>query len=302
MPTQQPMLFSEASSYTLGFIKAAELDAERLVSLVKDAKPRFIFDLRPAPSFARGSIQRRAIFSLFNEYKVQYFDVAGVLGVTGTRDGILNPALLIDAIQVNIIRTSKGFFGPVFFFIDDDLFNENYFTAVATRLPNQDGCGWDIACWPNDTKQNKATQRDLIFISHANPEDNEVASWLSARLAAHGYQVWSDVTRLIGGEVIWDTIEQAIRQRAAKVIVLLSKRGHQKPGLLDEVNVAVATERTEAIERFVIPIRIDDLAFTAVRANLARKKLSTPQQIYQKHFELFLRRSKRTAFQNLAQC
>jgi hypothetical protein len=273
MPAMQPMLFSEASAHTLGFIKAGEIDANRLVSLVADARPRLVFDLRPAPSFARGSIQRRAIFSLFERHKVQYFDVAGVLGVTATRDGLLNPALLIHGIQINILRTTKAFFGPIFFFMDDDLFNDDYFTAVANHLPHQDGRGWDIACWPHDPKPNKTTPRDIVFVSHANPEDNEIASWVSARLAAHGYKVWSDVTRLIGGELIWDTIEQAIRERAAKVIVLLSKRGHQKPGLLDEVNVAVATERAEGIERFVVPVRIDDLPFSAVRANLARKNI-----------------------------
>jgi hypothetical protein len=273
MPTRQPMLFSESSSYTLGFIKAGELDADRLVSLVQDAKPRIIFDLRPAPSFARGTIQRRTLFSLFEKNGVDYYDVAGVLGVTAARDGLLNPSLLIDAIQVNILRKSKGLFGPIFFFIDDDLFSEDYFMAIANRLPHQDGRGWDIACWPNQGSLDDGAERDLVFISHANPEDNDVATWLSSRLAAHGYQVWSDVTRIVGGELIWDTIEQAIRQRAAKVIVLLSKRGHQKPGLLDEVNVAIATERAEALGRFVIPVRIDNLPFAAVRANLARKNI-----------------------------
>jgi hypothetical protein len=117
------------------------------------------------------------------------------------------------------------------------------------------------------------TDRSFPTANHANPQDNDVALWLSARLAAEGYQVWSDVTRLIGGELIWDTIEHAIRTQAAKVIVLLSRKGHQKPGLLDEVNVAIATERAEAIDRFVVPVRIDDLPYTQVRANLARKNI-----------------------------
>jgi hypothetical protein len=272
-PGRQAMLFSDASSFTLGFIRAGELDAARLTNLIEDAKPRLIFDLRPVPSFARGTIQRRAIFALFEKHQVEYFDVAGVLGVSARRDGLLNPALLIDAIQVNILRSSKGLAGPVFFFVDDELFNDDYFTAIANRLPHQDGRGWDIACWPNDPKIEEEVSRQLIFLSHANPEDNEIAAWFCSRLAAQGYQVWSDITRLIGGEVIWDTIEEAIRRRAAKVIVLLSKRGHQKPGLLDEVNVAIATERVEGLERFVIPVRIDDLPFTSVRANLARKNV-----------------------------
>jgi hypothetical protein len=271
---RQPMLFSDASLHTLGFIKAGDLDADKLVSLIKEAKPRVIFDLRSVPSFARGTLTRRSVFALFQEHGVSYFDVAGVLGVAGGRDGLLNPALLVDSLQVNILRTTKGLLGPIFFFVNEDLFFEEYFSAVAKQLPHQDGRGWDIACWPNEAPPpDKKDSRDLVFISHANPQDNEIALWLAARLAASGYQVWSDVTRLIGGEVFWDTIEDAIRNRAAKVIVILSRAGHQKPGLLDEVNVAVATERSEKLERFVIPLRVDDLPFTEVRANLARKNI-----------------------------
>lgn len=270
---RQAMLFSEASAYTLGFIKAAELDAERLVGLIEQAKPHLIFDLRPAPSFAQGTLSRRAMFALFKQHGTEYFDVAGVLGVTARRDALLNPALLIDTIQINILRSGKGLYGPIFFFVEDELFNEDYFSGIAQRLPNQDGRGWDIACWPNNPTLDPEDERRLVFISHANPQDNHIAGWFGARLAAEGYQVWSDVTRLLGGEVIWDSIEHAIRTQAAKVIVLLSRKGHEKPGVLDEVNVAIATERSEGLERFVIPVRIDDLPFTKVRANLARKNI-----------------------------
>ncbi|MHB1565857.1 MAG: toll/interleukin-1 receptor domain-containing protein [Acidiferrobacter sp.] len=45
-----------------------------------------------------------------------------------------------------------------------------------------------------------SVKRTLIFISHATPEDNDFTLWLGARLASAGYSVWSDVTKLIGGE------------------------------------------------------------------------------------------------------
>ena len=38
-----------------------------------------------------------------------------------------------------------------------------------------------------------ALTRDAIFISHANPEDNDFTVWLGARLTAAGYEVWADV-------------------------------------------------------------------------------------------------------------
>ena len=37
----------------------------------------------------------------------------------------------------------------------------------------------------------------IVFISHSNPEDNDFTTWLAARLALAGYEVWSDITKLI---------------------------------------------------------------------------------------------------------
>ena len=42
-------------------------------------------------------------------------------------------------------------------------------------------------------------ERRTVFISHANPEDNDFASWLGSRLANAGYDVWTDVLSLVGG-------------------------------------------------------------------------------------------------------
>ena len=115
--------------------------------------------------------------------------------------------------------------------------------------------------------------RDVVFISHANPEDNEFARWLGASLSTLGYRVWSDVTRLIGGEEFWDDIEEAIRKKSAKVVVCLSRISQTKKGVLDEINCAVGTERSQGLDNFVIPIRLDDLPFSDVRANIGRKNI-----------------------------
>ena len=58
--------------------------------------------------------------------------------------------------------------------------------------------------------------RRLVFISHANPQDNVITLWLATRLASAGYEVWSDLTKLIGGELFWDDIAEAIRVHSAK--------------------------------------------------------------------------------------
>ena len=60
--------------------------------------------------------------------------------------------------------------------------------------------------------------RDTLLLSHANPEDNVVTRWLALRLASEGYGVWSDITKLLGGERFWDNIEEAIRERTVKFV------------------------------------------------------------------------------------
>ena len=76
--------------------------------------------------------------------------------------------------------------------------------------------------------------KKLIFISHANPNDNDFTIWLSARLASDGYEVWSDLTHLVGGEVFWKDIDESLRQYTIKFISVLSpvsvtKRGFGLP-------------------------------------------------------------------------
>lgn len=101
--------------------------------------------------------------------------------------------------------------------------------------------------------------RDMLFASHANPEDNSVARWLAFRLASAGYGVWCDLTRLLGGERFWESIEEAVRERTAKFLFVLSRASNTKPGPRDELELALRVQREANLRSFVIPLWIDDL-------------------------------------------
>jgi len=124
---------------------------------------------------------------------------------------------------------------------------------------------------PNTSESTAATERRLVFISHANPEQNDFVLWLGVQLANAGYEVWSDVTKLIGGEVFWDDIEDAIRHHTAKFVLVVSRAALDKEGVKDEINLAVMVERAQKVEKFVVPVRVDDVPFTEFKANIARK-------------------------------
>lgn len=110
----------------------------------------------------------------------------------------------------------------------------------------------------------------MIFLSHANPEDNEFTLWLSLRLAREGYPVWCDLTRLLGGEDFWKEADKTIREGTIKFLYVLSKTSNTKDGPLQELAVAKKVARKHRLKDFVIPLVVDDLPTGEFNAELTR--------------------------------
>ncbi|MGD0461643.1 MAG: toll/interleukin-1 receptor domain-containing protein [Tepidisphaeraceae bacterium] len=103
--------------------------------------------------------------------------------------------------------------------------------------------------------------REAVFVSHANPEDNAFATWLTLRLAREGYKMWCDVVKLFGGDDFWRDVENAIRQNTRKFIFVTSRASNQKQGTLQELAVASGVASQLNDTGFIIPVKIDDLPF-----------------------------------------
>ena len=112
--------------------------------------------------------------------------------------------------------------------------------------------------------------RDTLLLSHANPEDNEITLWLALQLANQGYRVWCDLTKLLGGEVFWDNIEEVIKARAVKVLYVLSRTANSKDGPLKELHFAQGVAKREKLKDFVIPLHIDDLPHGEITIEITR--------------------------------
>ncbi len=78
-------------------------------------------------------------------------------------------------------------------------------------------------------------QRDILFIGHANPEDNEFTLWLQAKLIKEGYKSECDLSYLIGGEGdYWKNLQQIFENSSAKYLLVLSHSAFTKQGVIDE--------------------------------------------------------------------
>lgn len=107
-------------------------------------------------------------------------------------------------------------------------------------------------------------ERDTIFISHATPDDNDFVRWLGTRLTGHGYKVWADLFELRGGTPFWNSIEEALRHHACKVIFVVSRKSvdPNRTGVRNELSVADAMKKALPDQEFIIPVRIDDTPFS----------------------------------------
>lgn len=104
--------------------------------------------------------------------------------------------------------------------------------------------------------------RNLIFISHANPADNDFTAWLGGRLSAMGYRVWADLRDLKGGSKHWQEIERKIRDEAVKVLVVTTRASRTAEGVDNEINIAKGIEKELALKEFIIQLKVDDLPYT----------------------------------------
>lgn len=109
--------------------------------------------------------------------------------------------------------------------------------------------------------------RDIIFISHATPEDNEFTIWLASRLELLGYKVWIDKKELLGGETFWETIESTIKNNAIKFLLVYSKnicysnRNEVKGGIQKEIDFAQQVMKDQALNDFFIILHIDNSGY-----------------------------------------
>ena len=99
-------------------------------------------------------------------------------------------------------------------------------------------------------------KREALFISHANPEDNAFKLWLGGKLTALGYEVFADVLRLRGGYDWARILETAIREKAAKVLLVATPHGVHKQGVRNELAIATDTAKKIADDQFIVPLRL----------------------------------------------
>lgn len=107
--------------------------------------------------------------------------------------------------------------------------------------------------------------RTVLFLSHANPEDDAFVIWLAAQLAIAGYSVWCDKTKLLGGENFWKDIDEGIDAFTFRFLFVSTLAANTKKGTLRELKLAFDAQQKHRIKDFVVPLKIDQFPFESMQ-------------------------------------
>lgn len=97
-PASQATLFPSPRPNLLVFVAMIEMRGRSFCELLESIRPSLIFDLRPVPYFDLHGLTRKRFFKLIESLDSVYHDVAGLLGVTSSRDGYPNPELIAETL------------------------------------------------------------------------------------------------------------------------------------------------------------------------------------------------------------
>ncbi|QUM73666.1 toll/interleukin-1 receptor domain-containing protein [Sphingopyxis granuli] len=266
-------LFAASDPSLLVFIDFTAIAEAEFLSLLVSSRPKIVIDARAAPRFDVGNLNRKLVFSMFKDVGSSYFDLGAMVGTAALRSIASDADQISSIVQTNVFRGQSQVEGPVAIILEKAAATVDFIDRFAASIDHVSRSGWTTLKVPVVKNHSGLGQRSVVFISHATPNDNPFAQWLATQLSLSGYEVWTDFDRLGGGELFWDTIEDVIRNKAAKVVVAASRLAQTRSGVLDEVSLAITMERTLGLDNFVVPLRIDDMPHSEFRANLLRKNI-----------------------------
>lgn len=99
--------------------------------------------------------------------------------------------------------------------------------------------------------------RDTIFLIKASPVDDEFSLWLAPKLEAEGYRVFADILTLQPGDRWRRQINQALRYRATKILLVCRDATLADPDVQDDLDIALEVAKELGDTRFVIPLRLE---------------------------------------------
>jgi hypothetical protein len=123
----------------LGFIDMSRVSDVALETIFTQVQPGWAFDLRPAPYFDIGHLNRKRMFELFRTSGTSYRDVTGSLRITERNDASLNSGAIAGFLNETL--SARPYRAPIVVLVDDEETLEHAMRVLPHSLCAE-GAGW----------------------------------------------------------------------------------------------------------------------------------------------------------------
>ncbi len=104
-PGPQSALFPETRPGVVVFVCFPDVEEREFENLIESARPSFVIDLRVAPRFDVGRLNRDRVFDLFDAIGSRYVDLTGVLLNGASRADVMTSfGELLSSTSFNLLR------------------------------------------------------------------------------------------------------------------------------------------------------------------------------------------------------
>ena len=137
----QHTLFEMAGRNLLVFLDMANTSETMFLSVIEGGIVR-VFDLRVAPRFDVGRLNRARVFCLFDSLRISYFDIPGNQSILSRYDVRLNPESIAPIISPIISKANLA--GPNLFLLEDDSRTKTFAQLLPKSLHPTPKRGWKV--------------------------------------------------------------------------------------------------------------------------------------------------------------
>jgi hypothetical protein len=143
VPTQAA-LFPSAQKPQLMFASLPGVSDQDFLALVASARPAVVVDLRRAPRFSVGCLNRRAVLECFARNNAVYLDGMAISDCSVKEDGDPDVGTLLAALRTAIPDVASGDKGPILFLTMQSSHHADLLNAITAEWYRQTSANWDV--------------------------------------------------------------------------------------------------------------------------------------------------------------
>lgn len=141
---EQLSLFEEGERVLLGIINIDRIGGTQFEALLREIRPKWLIDLRVVPDFLIDRLNRKYVFHIFEQCRIEYLDMMTALRIRSRKDASLSSGRIAQEItRIWKEHDANTVLGSIIFLVDNDEMGRVSANIFPEKLEPRPKAGWD---------------------------------------------------------------------------------------------------------------------------------------------------------------